>query len=330
MKASFALLLMLLAGCHAGPAPDTDDAQAAAAPSVIATATAPGTPTEVVLGADQAGRLGIVSVALAVAPAGTSATAFARVIDPQPLFQSLDERALARAALAASDANRTRIESLYAQDGNASAQEREAARAVQAQDAARAQWTQRQLQVQWGGPLAGDSGDALAGRLAAGTVALLRIEADGSMADATLPLAARWLRDGDTPLDVGSLWPAPSRDPGSPGPVFFALIDPAQGLRPGMRGAVALDLPGAASTGVLLPRAALVYAQAAPWAYVETGPDHWQRRALDLSRVRADGYVQFAGFAVGERVVIQGAGILLAAELGGAGDDDAQDQDDRD
>ncbi|MDX2300196.1 MAG: hypothetical protein NW204_10770 [Xanthomonadaceae bacterium] len=328
MRASLPLLIMLLTGCHTGPSTDADDVQPAASTAVVA--TAPAAPVEVVLGAEQAKRLGIVSVALTPASAGASVAAFARVIDPQPLFQSLHDRALARAALAVSDANRQRIDDLFAHDGNASMQERDAARAIRAQDAARVQWTQRQLQVQWGGPLAGDGGDALAERLAAGTVALLRIEADGGMADAVVPLAAHWLRDGDRPLDATRLWPAPSRDPASPGPVFFALVDPAQGLRPGMRGAVALDLPGPATAGVWVPRAALVYAQAMPSAYVETGVARWQRRALDVSLMRADGYVQVAGFAVGERVVIQGAGILLAAERGDTLGGDEQNQGDRD
>src|SRR3546814_4283304 len=67
------------------------------------------------------------------------------------------------------------------------------------------------------------------------------------------------------------------------------LIEPARGLRPGSTGNVILDLPGPGGSGVLVPRDALVYAQAAPWAYVETAPGHWQRRALDLSQVRAEG-----------------------------------------
>src|SRR3546814_3475313 len=99
-------------------------------------------------------------------------------------------------------------------------------------------------------------------------------------------------------------------------------IEPARGLRPGSTGNVILDLPGPGGSGVLVPRDALVYAQAAPWAYVETAPGHWQRRALDLSQVRAEGYVQRNGFAVGERVVIKGAGGLLAAELGNAAADE--------
>lgn len=309
MKIRVLLLPLLLAACHG--APDADDAPAAAE-------LAPAEPMSVALSREQAARLGIESVALAAAPAGTAVGAFARVVDPQPLFQGLSDRAVAQAALRASDANLQRLIGLFAHDGNASLQELEAARATRAQDAARLQSAQRQLQVQWGGPLAAAGGDALAARLAAGESALVRIEADRTLVDGSVPLAAHWLREGDGALDIGTLWVAPSRDPGASGPTYLGLIDPARGLRPGSTGSVILDLPGAGGNGVLVPRDALVYAQAAPWAYVETAPGHWQRRALDLSQVRADGYVQRSGFAIGERVVIKGAGGLLAAELGNA------------
>src|SRR3546814_3023607 len=45
---------------------------------------APAEPMSVALSREQAARLGIESVALAVAPAGTAISAFARVVDPQP------------------------------------------------------------------------------------------------------------------------------------------------------------------------------------------------------------------------------------------------------
>src|SRR3546814_15073208 len=95
---------------------------------------APAEPMSVALSREQAARLGIESVALAVAPVGTAISAFARVVDPQPLFQSLSDRAVAQAALRASEANRQRLSGLYEHDGNASLQELEAARASRAQD----------------------------------------------------------------------------------------------------------------------------------------------------------------------------------------------------
>src|SRR3546814_13070001 len=75
MKIRVLLLPMLLAACHG--APDADDAPAAAE-------LAPAEPMSVALSREQAARLGIESVALAVAPAGTAISAFARVVDPQP------------------------------------------------------------------------------------------------------------------------------------------------------------------------------------------------------------------------------------------------------
>src|SRR3546814_16693917 len=99
MKIRVLLLPMLLAACHG--APDADDAPAAAE-------LAPAEPMSVALSREQAARLGIESVALAVAPAGTAISAFARVVDPQPLFQILSDRAVAQAALRASEANRHR------------------------------------------------------------------------------------------------------------------------------------------------------------------------------------------------------------------------------
>jgi hypothetical protein len=43
---------------------------------------------------------------------------------------------------------------------------------------------------------------------------------------------------------------------------------------------------------------------------------------VDLSRALPDGYFQGSGFKTGERVVVAGAGLLLAREIGGGGEGD--------
>lgn len=275
------------------------------------------------LSAAERQRLGIVTAPLAAAPSAGTHPALGVVLDPQPLFQLLADLASARAAERASSAVLARTRQLHAAEGNASTQELEQAQSTATQDSARVRLLTRQLQSQWGGPLAADGNEALADALAAGDQILLRIDSELVFGDPRLPAAAAWPLDGrHPPLPLGTLWPAPIQDPMSPGRSFLALAERAPGLRPGAHGRVQLSLPGDAAAALLLPRSALVMAQGQGYAYIDTGDGHYQRRLVDLSRALNSGYLIDAGYAAGEPVVVHGAGLLLAAELGSSEDDE--------
>jgi len=61
-----------------------------------------------------------------------------------------------------------------------------------------------------------------------------------------------------------------------------------------------------------VPLSAVVLAGGEPWCYVQTPDDVFVRRRVDLGRPLPQGYFQAQGFTAGERVVVAGAGLLLA------------------
>jgi hypothetical protein len=54
------------------------------------------------------------------------------------------------------------------------------------------------------------------------------------------------------------------------------------------------------------------------WCYVEIAPHTYRRVAIDLSDQLPDGYFVAKGIAANQPVVVKGAGLLLAHELGAA------------
>jgi hypothetical protein len=123
-----------------------------------------------------------------------------------------------------------------------------------------------------------------------------------------------------TPLDAGDkglvtheIWDAPA-DPAIPGRSFYLLLE-SSGLSQGQR--VNVTAPaGAAQAGIRVPASALVLSASQTWAYVETKPGTFERRAIDISRPMPGGYFEpaSAGITAGQSVVTSGAGLLLARE----------------
>ena len=68
-------------------------------------------------------------------------------------------------------------------------------------------------------------------------------------------------------------------------------------------------------TGVVVPHAAVVYAEGKTWAYVQTGADTFLRREVHLDHLTPEGWFVTSGIAAGERVVVTGAQMLLSEEL---------------
>jgi hypothetical protein len=58
------------------------------------------------------------------------------------------------------------------------------------------------------------------------------------------------------------------------------------------------------------------------WCYVQESGDVLARRHVDLARPVPNAYFQESGFEPGEHVVVAGAGLLLAREIGGAAEAD--------
>ena len=292
--AQLAVAWMLLTGCS--QAPDEDDT---ARTALAAAAASPG----VTMDADAASRLGVATAPLAAALLSPDVSGLGTVVDPQPLFQRLSDLDVATAALDASAAALRRAERLFADNGNASEQEVESARSQQRQNAARVALLRRQLLSEWGGPLGGPDAAALAEALAKGSTALLRIELQIPTTTFFEPVAASLVLPGtDRVVVLNKPWTAPSANP----------------LRPGLRGTVKLTRNAAALVGISVPVAAVVYADSAAWVYVARAGGRYDRVAMDLSRPQGDGYFTDKDLKAGDQVVVKGAGLLIAEELGTA------------
>ncbi|MFN8543587.1 MAG: efflux RND transporter periplasmic adaptor subunit [Candidatus Binatia bacterium] len=94
-------------------------------------------------------------------------------------------------------------------------------------------------------------------------------------------------------------------------PVRLRVADPEGVLRPGMSGAVAIEM-GAARQAVVVPAAAVVYDAAQPVVFV-AGAERYSARPVRLG-VAVDGRVEIVdGIAAGTPIVTTGAASLLSA-----------------
>lgn len=88
---------------------------------------------------------------------------------------------------------------------------------------------------------------------------------------------------------------------------------------------VRVALPAQAVHGASLPAAAVVWWGERAWVYVDRGGHRYQRRPVVLGTLKRGRWFATQGITPGERVVTQGAEMLLSAEQGGGmslGDDD--------
>jgi hypothetical protein len=227
----------------------------------------------------------------------------------------------ARTALAEAEARRTlaaqqvrRLEAL-ADAAVAPRKELEAARAEEASAAAAAA---RARQV-----LAGFGTDREHGALGPGEVWVIaqvmqvdavRVDAGG---DATFVADAFPGSRFVARVDAGAAFVDPAT---STAPVRLRVRDPGGQLRPGMTGAVTLEV-GSPRDAVVVPTAAVVYDDAQPLVFVAE-EKRYSRRPVTLGVAR-DAHVEVtAGLAAGTRVVVTGAPSLLSASRLPAGDEE--------
>lgn len=287
---------------------------------------------------------GIQLATLAAATRTAQVQGVATVLDPQPLLalaaqlQSVQARLRAAdIAAAAADAQAKRSQALYRQGENASLRDMQSAQAAAA--AARAQRTVARAEAaaarsgarpQWGAVLArmASSGPQALSEFADGRASLLEV----ALPNGTPAPAGHTIRisnaDGVS-LQAILLGPSPRADAVVQGPTFFYRTT-APGLRSGQRMDATVPLGAASHQGVDVPAAAVIWYAGLPWAYVETGSGHFQRRPLQQQR-DAQGWFQAGGFHAGDKVVVRGGELLLSQEMqpppgaakpAGDGDDD--------
>jgi hypothetical protein len=268
---------------------------------------------------------------LAATGAGAERTAYATVIDLQPLFDlrnrlasAVADRDAARELAATSQAQYERSRTLFADDRNVSQKALQDAQAaaqtarakLQSADAAQGSLAATMRQ-QFGDALTAAAlapQSALFRRLVAGQAMVVRVTlpaGDAAGADAAPERITLDGPDGQ-PVAARKLSASPQGDPAVQGnPWLYAT---ARAVPVGTR--TSAHLPGAnsAASALAIPDRAVVWYGGQPWVYVRTAPDRFTRRAVPADAAGARGFDVTTGFHAGEAVVTQGAQLLLSEE----------------
>jgi len=245
------------------------------------------------------------------------AEGYGRVLDPAPLASVAAEMATARVALESSAKELERLKRL-AQDQNASTRAVETAEAAAIRDKISADAAHLKLVSAWGKDLAAQPDlPAFVTSLAALDAALVRVELPVGEVLKEMPLGARLATaDADAdPIDAEFVGLAAATDPTSQGQAFlFRVKNNRARLTPGMAVVGFLKLRGEPSSGVLVPRSAVVRWAAKAWVFVQTGADTFVRREISLARPTATGWFVTTGVSATDRLVVEGAQALLSEE----------------
>ena len=271
----------------------------------------------IALDAETQKRLDLKIASPAVTRLNREVEGYGRVLDPAPLAAVVAEIATARVTLEASTKELERLKRL-AQDQNASTRAVESAEAAVIRDRIAADAAQSKLVSAWGKELAGQPDlPAFVTSLAALDVALVRVELPVGEVLKEMPLGAR-LATADAnadPIDAESVGLAAATDPTSQGQGFlFRVKNNRARLTPGMAVAGFLKLGGEPSSGVLVPRSAVVRWAAKAWVFVQTGNNTFTRREISLARPTASGWFVATGLSAADRLVVEGAQALLSEE----------------
>ena len=305
----------LLGACRGGQAPD-----AAAGDAAEHEAPEEG----VALSADEQERLGVETAEVRAATYQPSVTGRAKVEDVQAVVDAMAALERAEADARTSRAAVDRARGLFKLDTAVSAETLEGAERQAAQDDAELRTARAHAALAFG-PAAPwlDSGrrERLLAALTDGSMLLVSASFPsgyGGRLDGAAPASLALRRVGVELAETWTateLWSGPA-DPSVPGPTVLALLPTPSGLSYGERLSAAVA-SGAPLPGAVVPAAAVVLAGGEPWCFVLTDDDVFVRRRVALDRPLEDGYFHAESFAAGERVVIAGAGLLLARELGG-------------
>ena len=108
---------------------------------------------------------------------------------------------------------------------------------------------------------------------------------------------------------------SPQIDPTLPGETYFYLVN-GSGFRAGMRVAARIKREGAATSGVIVPSAAVVWHAGKAWAYVKDDDENsFARFEVSTADELDGGWFNTTGFDADDKVVVSGAQLLLSEEL---------------
>lgn len=308
-----AVVVIALVGCGGGAdKPHAESADEAAVKLGVA------------LNEEQRGKLGVELGEVTAATFQPTLDGPARIIDAQTVVVAMADLDKATAEARTSEVALKRARDLYRADKTVSAETLEAAERQAAADQAQLAVARAHASLQFGAApwLVTERRDALLGALARGDMLLV---------SASFPSGLPAERPGNLALrrvgtQIGELWittqiwTGPS-DPSVPGPTMFGLLSTPAGLSYGER-LIASVATGPEASGSVVPASAVVLSGGEAWCYVADSEDVLARRRVDLDRPVPQGYFQASGFEPGEHVVVAGAGLLLAREIGGGAESD--------
>jgi len=317
-----AAIVVLIWVFGAGHGDEDDEDQVTASASILA--RAPNGDVIVTLARDQQARIGLKTETLASVTRARDVTAYGVILDPAPLASLDAQLASARAALDASEAEYARAKLLHSEQQNVSLKDFQIVQAKFQSDQAQVNLLNQRLADQWGvavGSMAPAARARLIDALIGRDEAIIRVSAPPGQAHGGMAARARVIVLGDEahPLTADSIWAAPSVDPSFQGQGFMLGVK-AHGfaLRSGAAVTASLEFSATADRGVVVPNAAIVRTGNASWAYVQTAPTRFERRAIaegEEGEPVSDGWFVTGDFAAGDRVVVTGAQALLSEEF---------------
>ena len=310
---SLLLATIMLSGCGRKAA---DTAPEAPPPA----AEAPGDSDAPGVTADENAQrgMGIELAEVTAASVGAQSRGTAIVIDSASFTVSMADLASLRAESAVAADNVKRIESLYAEDGNASRQAVDAARQQNSSLRAKLAGAESRARLDWGAKLA-HANDAATARLRAdvesGVVTLFRAEFPGALGAAgSLKYELLSSHHGPVTLEFldrsGAIAQFAAGESVLLG--FRASSAPDAAFRPGERVSVVAGASGTVQP--LVPAEAAIAYQGRMWCYVAKGPDRFDRVAIDADESSTQGYSAGDAVKAGDRVVVHGASLLLSLE----------------
>jgi len=303
-----ALILIALGGCGRDAATPKAAAEDEAKPAI-----------GVALDEEERTKLGVELGEIRAATFQPSLDGPARIVDAEIVVAAMAELDKASAEARTSDVALKRARDLYRADKTVSAETLEAAERQAAADQAQLAVARAHASLAFGAAPwhSAEHREPLLAALSSGATLLVSASfPSGLPAARPDALGLRRVGGGAERWTASEVWIGPS-DPSVPGPTVLALLSAPATLSSGER-LIASVATGAPLDGTAVPASALVLAGGEAWCYVQEGGEALARRRVDLSRPLPDGYFQESGFKPGERVVVGGAGLLLAREIGGA------------
>ncbi len=168
---------------------------------------------------------------------------------------------------------------------------------------------------QWGSVIAGWllEGSPAFERLRQRLEVLIQITLPSDMRISSPPESVQIQAGPGTILTAHLVSPSPKTDPKIQGMSFFYLA-PSQGILQGMD--IRAYLPvGEALKGFFVPVSAAVMWQGKTWAYVQKNPTHFVRREISTETPVPGGWFVPKGSFGKERIVTQGAELILSEEF---------------